>query len=182
MRKGQTHPSAILSKRMLAQGLVELLREEEYKEITVTRLCERAQIARRTFYRNFETIEDVLSFSIAGMMEEFVKEMQAHVHDDFKTVVTAYFTFWEKHAWLLLLLSKNQLIHIVFTLYIHYLHQFSNVLWLNDQAAAPDEEEFAVRLAYTSGGLWSVLTYWISSGCRQSPGELAGIIGGDATS
>ncbi|RCX18606.1 TetR family transcriptional regulator [Fontibacillus phaseoli] len=178
MRKGQTHPSSITSKNMLAQGLVGLLREEEYKDITITKLCDHAQIARRTFYRNFETIEDVLAYSIAGIMGEFVKELNAHVYEDLRTVATVYFAFWEKHARLLLLLSKNNLIHIVFTQYIHYLHQFPKTLWLNGKVP-PDEGSFAVRLAYISGGLWSVLTYWISSGCQQCPSELAGIISGE---
>lgn len=178
MRKGQTHPSSITSKNMLAQGLIELLREEAYKDITVTKLCDCAQIARRTFYRNFDAIEDVLVYAIAGIMDEFVKELNAHVYGDLQAVATVYFTFWERHTRLLLLLSKNNLIHIVFTQYIHYLHQFPKTLWLNGEIP-PDEESFAVRLAYLSGGLWSVLTYWISSGCKQTPAELAGLIGGE---
>lgn len=177
MRKGQTHPSSMTSKNMLAQGLVELLRHEEYKDITITRLCEHAQMARRTYYRNFDTIEDVLAHYIAGIMEEFVKKLDRDAHVDSKAVVIAYFAFWEKHAWLLLLLSKNNLIHITFSQYIHYLHQFPRALWLSDQDV-PDGGVFSVRLAYTSGGLWSVLTFWISSGCKQSPGELADIICG----
>lgn len=177
MRKGQTHPSSITSKNMLSQGLVELLREAEYKDISVTRLCDHVQISRRTFYRNFETIEDALAYYVAGIMDHFVKELQKHADDDFKTVARAYFTFWEKHARLLMLLNKNSLIHIVFTQYIHYLHQFPKTLWLNGQAP-PEEGSFSVRLAFISGGLWSVLTYWISSGCKQSPTELADIING----
>lgn len=129
MRKGQTHPSSILSKNMLAQGLVELLREKDYTDITITKLCDRAQIARRTFYRNFETIEDVLAYYISGIMDQFGKSLQDHACHDFKAVVVAYFNFWEKHTWFLLLLSKNNLIHIVFTQYIQCLHQFPNIFW-----------------------------------------------------
>lgn len=177
MRKGQPHPSSMTSKNMLSQGLVELLREEEFKDITVTRLCDHAQISRRTFYRNFETTEEVLAYYIDGIMDLFVKAMEGYAEDDFKTVTKAYFSFWEKYDRLLMLLNKNNLIHIVFTRYIHYLHQFPKTLWLNGQAP-PDEQNFAVRLAYISGGLWSVLTYWISSGCKHSSIELADIING----
>lgn len=175
MRKGQTHPSSIISKNMLAQGLVELLLEKEYKDITITKLCDHAQIARRTFYRNFTTIEDVLAYYTSSIMNEFVKILQDHAGDDFKTVVIAYFNFWEKRTWLLQLLNKNNLIHIIFTQYIQCLQQFPNIFWHNKHVPL-DESDFAVRLAYTAGGLWSVLTYWISSGCKQSPYELAQII------
>lgn len=171
MRKGQPHPSSINSKNMLSQGLIELLQEKEYKDITITALCEHAQIARRTFYRNFETIGDVLAYYIACIIDAFVKELQVHVNDDYKSVVIAYFTFWEKNIELLVLLSKNNLTHIIFTQYIKSLHQFPVVLLQNST-----EKEFACKLAYTSGGLWSVLTYWISNGCKQSPYELADII------
>jgi AcrR family transcriptional regulator len=65
MRKGQSHPSSNISKNMLAQGLMELLEEKEYKAITITQLCEQAKIARRTFYRHFESKEDILSYYIS---------------------------------------------------------------------------------------------------------------------
>jgi hypothetical protein len=53
MQKGQPHPAATVSKTMLANRLVELIKKKSYSDITITELCAYSQIARRTFY--FET-------------------------------------------------------------------------------------------------------------------------------
>ncbi|HCX02974.1 MAG: TetR/AcrR family transcriptional regulator [Tissierellales bacterium] len=175
MRKGQSHPSSNISKNMLAQGLMELLEEKEYKAITITQLCEQAKIARRTFYRHFESKEDILSYYISCIINEFQEELQICENKDFETIIITYFSFWEKHTRLLLLLNKYNLTHIIFTQYIKCFYQHPIILRPNNQVLL-DDNYFACNLAYTSGGLWSVLMYWISNGFKQTPKELAAII------
>lgn len=175
MRKGQVHPSATLSKQLLAEALIQLLQQVEYPKVTITSVCKQAQIARRTFYRNFKTLEDILVYYISTVMEDFIMELQQHMHTDYRSIVLTYFTFWEKHVWLLNLLHNNQLIHIIFTQYIKCLHEFPTIL-SSSNTAELHKHDVLVQLAYTSGGLWSVLTFWVSSGCRHSPEELTSIV------
>ena len=72
MQKGQTHPAALVSKCLISDALISLIQESGFRQITITLLCERAQIARRTFYRNFDTVEDVLRYIGSQTIEEFV--------------------------------------------------------------------------------------------------------------
>ena len=44
----------------LTAALLELLEEELRAEIPVSRLCRRAGVGRASFYRNFESKEDIL--------------------------------------------------------------------------------------------------------------------------
>lgn len=174
MKKGQPHPAAIISKEMLVKGLIDLLKKKPYENITITELCVHAQIARRTFYRNFKTIDDVLTFYIDGIIDEFSKELQIHLNDSYENIVIAYFYFWQRYLDFLWLLNKNNLTYIIFTQYIKCLYKFP--LFSQSTKPLPDENSFAVKLAYISGGLWSVLNYWISTGGRQTPEEVAKII------
>jgi Transcriptional regulator len=178
MLKGQTHPSSIISKEMLAKSLIDLLQKKDYENITITELCAHAQIVRRTFYRNFKTIDDVLTFYIYGIIDEFSKELQVHQNDSYENIVIAYFSFWKRYADFLSLLNKNNLTYIIFTEYIKLFYKLPYILGKNGKPKL-DENGFAIKLAYTSGGLWSLLNYWISTGSRQTPEELAKIVVSD---
>lgn len=175
MQKGQTHPAAIISKEMLVKSLIDLLKKKPYENITITELCVHAQIARRTFYRNFKTIDDVLTFYTDGIIDEFSKELQIHLNDSYENIVIAYFYFWQRYLDFLSLLNKNNLTYIIFTQYIKCFYKFPYILGKNSNPQ-PDENSFAIKLAYISGGLWSVLNYWISTGGKQTPEEVAKII------
>ena len=49
-----------LSKRLLKEGLMELLKKKTIHEISVKELCEVSEINRTTFYRHYQTPHDVL--------------------------------------------------------------------------------------------------------------------------
>jgi len=78
MQKGQPHPAALGAKSLISDALINLIQESGFRQITITLLCERAQIARRTFYRNFDTVEDVLRYIGSQTIEEFVCDMLRH--------------------------------------------------------------------------------------------------------
>lgn len=174
MKTEQRHPASILSKQLLSQALIGLLQEKAFNEITITRLCQQAQIARRTFYRNFESIQDVLEYLSADLMTQFIQELHKHKDSNFQEIAKSYFSFWQRHVQLLMLLEKEKLISVLFIEYIKSLHQFPDIFRGTTDKSL--EGQAIVRLAYTSGGLWSVLTYWIATGCKQTSTELAAAV------
>lgn len=48
------------TRRMIETSFLELLEEKPVSRITVTQLCERAQINRATFYKHYLDIPDLL--------------------------------------------------------------------------------------------------------------------------
>ena len=61
----------VISKRMLRESLLRLLRTKELSEINITELCREAEINRATFYKYYNTPQDVLS----DIAMELIKEM-----------------------------------------------------------------------------------------------------------
>lgn len=59
-----SNPIAQQSQRWIVQALLDLMGKEEYDRISVTRICSKAGLDRRTFYRNFESKNDVLEHYI----------------------------------------------------------------------------------------------------------------------
>ena len=64
------------TRRALLQALRSLLMEKSFDAITVTELCERAEIRRVTFYTHFDSKEDLFIYLIREMQERFCKESE----------------------------------------------------------------------------------------------------------
>ena len=58
-------------KQEIKKAVMELMAEKSYMEITVTDIVNKAQVARASFYRNYNSIYDV----IEAVAEEIVKDM-----------------------------------------------------------------------------------------------------------
>ena len=61
------------TKQKLTDALVELCEEKHYYDITVWDICNKAQLYRSTFYRYFETKDDMLR----EIEHKYVKQTQA---------------------------------------------------------------------------------------------------------
>lgn len=174
MLKGQSHPAAQVSKNLIAEALIQLIDEGGYHPVTITALCERAQIARRTFYRNFYTVEDVLRFISKQTIEAFIREMQLHKRDPYFEILVAYFSFWIEHADRFALFAGNNLTHILFEGYIQSLMQIPFLLG----SVSENSDSNGILQAFTAGGLWSVLMYRFATANPASPEELARLLSG----
>ena len=77
MEKDREDQRIKLTKRLLAESLVELLKEKPLEKVTVTELCRKAGINRATFYNHYDMPADVLRV----IDEDFSR----HVLDELKS-------------------------------------------------------------------------------------------------
>ncbi len=69
---GKENPSV---KQMIADALMELMTEKMYMDITVTEIVTAAQVARASFYRNFNSVSDVIDHVIDDLSQEFMEDI-----------------------------------------------------------------------------------------------------------
>ena len=50
------------SRRWLVESLLDIMDEKNHTKITISEVTEHAQLTRRTFYRHFDSIDDVLVY------------------------------------------------------------------------------------------------------------------------
>lgn len=58
------NPTALTSQKMLLDALNELLKEKDFKDITVSELCQRSGVSRQTFYSLFGSKENMLLYQM----------------------------------------------------------------------------------------------------------------------
>lgn len=62
-------------KREITNALMELMTKKSYMDITVTDVVNEAQVARASFYRNFNSISDVIDEIVKNMTEDYVEDL-----------------------------------------------------------------------------------------------------------
>ena len=62
-------------KREIKKAVMELMAEKSYMEITVTDIVSSAQVARASFYRNYNSIYDVIESIADEIVNDFVEDV-----------------------------------------------------------------------------------------------------------
>ncbi|MBO5363348.1 MAG: TetR/AcrR family transcriptional regulator [Clostridia bacterium] len=130
----QKNPTAIRSQTMLSEALVRLMEKYPFQKITITQLCQEADVGRKTFYRNFEFIEDVLTYQMDSLYEEYSKFIFPNSNVG---KLKAHYEFILHHHKYINLLMKNDLI----TMFMERFYNFriSLVATISD---SPIEQEY----------------------------------------
>lgn len=174
-KKNRINPLSIQSKEWLMNALLELLSEKPYNEITITEMASRAQLTRRTFYRNFETKEDVLNMYIQELCCEYKKLLQEEIILKVHNVAKVYFTFWNKHLEFLAIMEKNNLLFMILQKYNKYLPVLHGELIGNNEELE-NSNMLEYILTFSAGGFFNTLVKWVHDGAKKSPEEIANIV------
>ena len=153
------------SKIKIAGAMLKVMNIYDYKEITVTQITQEARISRKTFYRHFRDRDEVLKHLFGSLYQEClcsIKESGIHHYWD---VVQCFFDFWEKHAETLNLMKRSNLLPQLFEeAYGRSFEVFRTVRTAD--IAEHYKAELPYLLAYSIGGMNSMLIKWIDDGMR----------------
>ncbi len=168
------NPSAIRSQKQITETLISLMKTHPYNEITVKHILLESKLARKTFYRNFESKDDVLYSLIKKNIREYFMIVNTGEGD----VLTTIFSYVEKNRELLALLDKNNLLHIPLQCMNEY-GPFLRSTLLSERNPFNHlfeglDSEYLMRL--NIGAIWNVISLWIHRGMQESPNEVRNTI------
>lgn len=162
---------AAQSKQKMVQALLKLMNQYDYREITVTQITQEAQLSRKTIYRLFSAKDEILALFFEELFQECFTQIKALKLQHYWDVVQLFFDFWEKRKDLLSLLQKNNLLPRVFEQSYQYSMQvfaFIRSKETADSLSLP----LPYMLAYSVGGMHSMLLKWVEKGMDIPSAEL----------
>lgn len=164
---------ALQSKRMLINGLLQLMTTNDFSMITVTQICQEADLSRRTFYRLYESKEELLSDYLASLSENFKNIVSESIPKNYLEVAKVYFSFWKQHEDFLSLLKRNNMIGVIYS-------TSSEMAPIVFQMVKPnikmEADLLSFALSYSLGGLNGMLIQWVEGGMKLSSDQLATIL------
>lgn len=146
--------------RWIEQGLQELMLQEKYSHISVTDLCRHLELSRRSFYRYFDDLDDVLNSLLDHTFEKLVISPQDPSEEELQRT----YSFWVEQKDLLDALYHGGVIEKLFDFCLRY-SDFSR----EETPARQDRQVFII------GGFMSLLISWYQDGFRKRPEEMAQI-------
>ena len=107
--KESSNPSSIRSKQEITDALLKLMRKYPYSEITVKQIVLETDLARKTFYLNYSSKDDVLDALMNQVIGDYVQALSSS--DD--EPIAIIFNFCKKNKDLLKLLHKNNMLYLL---------------------------------------------------------------------
>lgn len=162
--------------RELEQGLLEVMTQVHYDQITVSDLCVRMGIPRKSFYRYFSSKEGALHALIDHALldfEGFPTPDGSLAADMGLRGMERLFSYWQKHCKLLDALEHSTLSGVLIERSIA--HALEESIFPNRYLT---EEELLLQRHITSfavTGLMSMVVQWHHAGYAQSPLQMAQI-------
>lgn len=153
----------------LALAMFQLLQTKALSEISVSDLYRATGIARSTFYRLFDTPEDVLYYLCAQFVEIAAREFEGRSFSDIRELSIASISLSIEHHELLEILIQNHRQDLLSELFAANFRNISTripVLEGMDEVAF----EYVQPLLYST--MASLQTTWFLRGRKESPEQL----------
>ena len=165
-----TNPSAIRSRNEITKALLKLMQKHPYNEITVSQIVMETDLVRKTFYRNFNSKDDVLDSIINSAIIEYTDALIESDEDP----LTVIFAFCEKNKKLLKLLHKNNMLYLLLLKLNETLPKISGT---TDKEKNPFAKlmtglEPDYLIAFNIGAVWNVIFKWVDRGMTDSPEKI----------
>ncbi len=163
------------SKQKMVQALLRIMEQYDYAEITVTQIAQEAHLSRKTFYRLFSGKDEILSLFFEGLFQECFGQIKGRNVRRYWDVVQVFFDFWEQRKELLTLLRKNGLLPRAFEQSYQYsvqVFEFVRSRQLAEAFALP----LPYMLAYSVGGMHSMLLKWVENGMEIPSAQLISML------
>lgn len=166
----------IKTRQTIRNTLSLLMSEKELSDITITELCSRAQINRKTFYRHYRAISDVIN--------ELENELLTKFSDILKNSRTSILDIGSVLGEISALISGDQEYFVKLLKLNPELFSGGRVkamlrraieIALRDVCSITDEQTLHALSEYTVSGILSLYSAWFDSGCTGSLEQMTDI-------
>lgn len=147
--------------RLFQTTLLSMMKKIKYQDITVTALCKEMEIPRKTFYRYFDTLEDVLTLIIDDTLTE------AFLNLEVKADLEGFFTYWKKRKPLLDVLEKSGMSSVL----VNHLY-----LRLENGRLREEPSDNEMKYAGYVAALMTMLVTWHHAGMKRTPEEMSDLV------
>lgn len=168
---------SIRSAEMLYDGLKTLVQRIPFDNIKIKDLVEESGVGRATFYRHFDTIEDVLRRKSDQVFEEMIQHIIAFVEENGNDLrlmlLKPVLRYFNSHSEIIELLLQADRLDIAMASFRRAVEPYKeHALTYLDIDPAYIDYSITVRVAIVT----NILVQWIETGKSEPPDELADLL------
>ena len=149
----------------ITQSVIRLLHKKPLTEMSISEICSAAAVGRTSFYRNYETKEDVIRRHIERTIGAWKSDFEASGETSNAKMYGSLFQHLKDHADFYLLLERRGLMHL-----------FLQVFMALFGPTPEDVNMWAYTKAFISYGTYGWIEEWIARGMQESAGTMAELL------
>jgi len=165
----ENNKKAQFSKERIATSLMKLMQKDKFYDITITEICQEAEVGRASFYRNFESKEDVVRFIVNYKLDSMLQNVEnlREVMYDGET----FYSVFNKEREFLTLVFKNDLFLIFLRCFYRYvLNRYE--MEVND----PENKYYDYVMGMITYQIVGLLDIWVGRNCKDDAHNFKEII------
>jgi len=174
---------SVRSSEWFFEALEALMLETEYSKIKVIDLADKAKLGRTTFYRNFDTIDDILRMKcdekLLGLKNYFMEYYKEAVLDTQGLFLKPFLNYWYVDSNIVELIIKADKIDIFQVSFTNMVNEYRDLITTRNSDTTTNMVPLKnanyinkIRVAVSI----SILTEWIKNNKDVSPEELSEIL------
>lgn len=162
---------------MLYLTLCTLLKEKNLEDISITELTQKAEVGRATFYRNFDTVEDILRYAV----DQHFIELKDYLHEyysqrlDFSMqfFVIPFLNYWERDYALIEILYNTRNLWLLYDAFQKLLRDSLETYFETQETQMMHMDYF---IAFRTGIAVNLLIQWVLNDRKESPEAIVEIL------
>ena len=161
----------MMTKRMLKDALIEMLKEKDIYHISIRELCEKADVNRTTFYKYYSSQFDLLADMEKDLIDFIAKAIERNESDPEK-IITAACRYLEENIGFARLIVNNN----VDPDFAHKLLAMDSIKssTLKNIDSKRSEAELEYIYSFLTYGAYRMICVWLNKEQREPPETIAG--------
>ena len=155
----------VFAKDCIAMALIKLMKQKKYEDITITEIADTAGVSRVTYYRNYSSKEEIITYYMDELGYKLKEEISQHnPSGDIYTSALAFFQYWVNHSDFLTCLQKANLSYML----LEHMNKTISMF-----ATTPRRK---YEVCFHIGSMHNVMFEWVKGGMKESSEEMATIL------
>ncbi|RRK09205.1 TetR/AcrR family transcriptional regulator [Lactiplantibacillus garii] len=154
------------SAKLIIAAMDTCLVGQDFEELTITEICQVSTVSRATFYRLFDSLQDVIDYKCELFAENFSKTVRGTT--SLKDLQIAFFTEWMSNIKLFKLVVSLKRTDIIYECHRKQLVEIGNGFVNYGSDITLSDHHIAILTSTMIG----TLLVWYNHGCQESPQQL----------
>ncbi len=152
-------------KKQITKALIGLMNKKKITDISISELCDKAQVGRASFYRNYVSKEEVIQYHTDTLINDWAEAIERDPSANIYNFFQSLFHHFQKNQSYYKILYKQNLSSMILAAIRNRLNMDKNI----------DTNSLYSR-AFTAYGIFGWIDVWFSNGMKETPEELNKII------
>lgn len=174
MKKSSGNSQNEMVKECIFTALMLLMEERNFNEISITDITRKAGVSRISYYRNYNSKEEIITNYIDDIFQDFLQNLEGAEFDVYNNM-RMFFESNRKNKQLIMNLVRSNMSNLLFERYKNYFH-FVFEMIIKKKRSTTSSLARKYEVSYLVGGLYEIMIQWVKSGLIETDEQMASVL------